>query len=181
MRQAPRQAAEQVSTSDVPAAEAEINGEVSTEEVVSQKVPEAAEATEIPNSFSEILSTDNKIHGNVKLVVSDQLLGILNPGSETQKGERFSYNQIVKGLWTYIREKGLGSGQDHFLPDAALGKVFRLFNQPLERVQIADMKRFFKHHVFFRSTSKNIYNGRDMSWYMAMSETYDISFVNVQT
>ena len=142
---------------------------------MSQKVPEAAEATELPNWFSDILSTDNKIHGNVKLVVSDQLLGILNPGSEIQKGERFSHTLIVRGLWT------IGSDQDHFSPDAALAKVFRLFNKPVERVQFADMKYFFKHHVFFRSTSKNIYNGRDMSWYMACSETYDISFVNVQT
>ena len=180
-RQAARQAAEQVSTSDVPAAEIETNEEdVSTEEVVSQKVPEAAEATELPNWFSDFLSTDNKIHGNVKLVVSDQLLGMLNPGSETQKGERFSHLQIVRGLWTYIREKGLDSGHDHFTPDAALAKVFRQFNQPMERVQFADMKRLFKHHVFFRSTSKNIYNGRDMSWYIQNSEHYDISFVNVQ-
>ena len=179
-RQAARQAAEQISTSDVPAAEAETNeAEISTEEVVSQMVPEAAEATELPKWFSDILSTESKIHGNAKLVVSDQLLGILNPGSEIQKGEKFSHTQIVRGLWTYIREKGLGSGQDYFSPDAMLAKVFRLLHEPMEKVQFADMKYFFQHHVFFKSTSKNIYNGRDMSWYMARSEHYDISFDNV--
>ena len=166
-RKAARQAAEQISTSDVPAAEAEANEEeVSTEEVVSQKVPEAAEATELPKWFTDFLSTDNKIHGNVKLVVSDQLLGILNPCSEVQKGERFSHPQIVKGLWTYIREKELGLGQDYFSTDATLARVFRFQNQPMERVQFADMKRLLQHHVFYRSTSKNIYNGRDLSWYM---------------
>ena len=179
-RQAARQAAEQVSSSDVPAAEAETNEEeMSTEEVV----PEAAEATELPKWFSDFLSTDNKIHGNVKMVVSDQLLDILNPCSEVQKGERFSHSQIVKGLWTYIREKGLGLGQDHFSTDAILAKVFRFQNQPMERVQFSDMKRLLQHHVFYRSTSKNIYNGRDLSWYMTQyaSELYDITFINVQS
>ena len=182
-RKAARQAAEQVSSSDVPAAEVETSEEMSTEEVVPQRVPEAAEATELPKWFSDFLSTDNKIHGNVKMVVSDQLLDILNPCSEVQKGERFSHSQIVKGLWTYIREKDLGLGQDHFSTDATLARVFRFQNQPMERVQFSDMKRLLQHHVFYRSTSKNIYNGRDLSWYMTQyaSELYDISFINVQS
>ena len=119
----------------------------------------------------------------MKLVVSDQLLGILNPGSEIQNGERFSHSQIVKGLWTYIREKGLGLGQDHFSPDVTLARVFRFQNQPMERVQFADMRRLLQHHVFYRSTRKNIYNGRDLSWYMTQyaSELYDISFINIQS
>ena len=64
-----------------------------------------------------------------------------------------------------------------------LAKVFRFQNQPMEQVQFADMKRLLQHHVFYRSTSKNIYNGRDLSWYMTQyaSELYDISFINVQS
>ena len=72
--------------------------EESTEEVEStppqQSVSESE--AEAPEWFKEHFKPDNKLHGNTKVVVSDQLLAILRPGLKMQKGEKFSLPQVVE-------------------------------------------------------------------------------------
>ena len=72
--------------------------EESTEEVESTLPPKivSENEAEAPEWFREQLKPDNKLHGNTKVVESDQLLAILRPGLEMQRGEKFSLPQIVK-------------------------------------------------------------------------------------
>ena len=170
-RKAARQAA--AASSEVSAAEAKTEdvaaAEVKESAPLSKEAQDAAEATEPPNEaekaklFSESLCTENKIHGNVRLVVSDQLLNILQPGIDHHKGENFSHKELVKKLWTYIQERGLSSGSDHFSKDDSLAKVFKLpswviRHGPQDTVQFSEMKRYLKYHVFYRSTKVSIYD-----------------------
>ena len=69
-----------------------------TEEVESPPPPQivSENEAEAPDWFKEHLQPKNKLHCNTKVVVSDQLLSIIRPGLEIQKGEKFSLAQIVK-------------------------------------------------------------------------------------
>ena len=81
-RRAAREAAAEDPASDVPAAEAKMDDDVeSTEEVESPPPPPPQSTSESraepPNWFVELFKTKNKLHGNVKVVVSYPLLRIL--------------------------------------------------------------------------------------------------------
>ena len=146
----------------------------STEKVESPPPPQIVSEyeAEAPEWFKELLRPDVKLHGNTKVVVSDQLLGIIRPGLEVQrdKGEKFSLAQIVKNLWSYICTRGgYSPGSDYFSADENLAKVFRS-----ERVEFSAMKKKFQHHVYHGG--KNIYTGFDIGdWYC---QYFDITFDN---
>ena len=147
----------------------------STEKVESPPPPQIVSESEAeaPEWFKEHLRPDVKLHGNTKVVVSDQLLGIIRPGLEVQrdKGEKFSLAQIVKNLWSYICTRGgYSPGSDYFSADESLAKVFRS-----ERVEFSAMKKKFQHHVYHGG--KNIYTGFDIGdWYC---QYFDITFDNL--
>ena len=172
-RRAAREAAAKViPTSDVPAEEAKTNDDMetsSTAEVDSPPPPQSE--TEPPSWFVEIFKTKNKLHGNVKVVVSDPLLRILRPGKELQRGEKFSHVQIVKGLWNYINVKGVYSpGSDYFATDEELTEIFHS-----EQVQFSELMKRFQHHVCHSGHS--IYSGYPMEILLRFQPK--ISFDNV--
>ena len=66
-------------------------------------------------------------------------------------------------MWTYIQERGLSSGSDHFSKDDSLAKVFKLpswwiKHGPNDTVQFSKMRFFLQYHVFYRSTKISIYD-----------------------
>ena len=145
--------------------------EESTEEVESPQNIVSENEAEAPEWFKEHLKPDNKLHGNTKVVVSDQLLGILRPGLEMQRGEKFSLPQIVKSLWSYISTRGgYSPGSDFFRTDENLAKIFRS-----ERVEFSRMMKKIQHHIYYGG--KSIYTGYDIGgWYC---KQFDISFDNL--
>ena len=147
----------------------------STEEVDVPPPPPPQSASESraepPNWFVDLFKTKNKLHGNVKVVVSDPLLRILRPGEELRRGEKFSHVQIVKGLWKYISDKGVYSpGSDYFATDEALTEIFHS-----EQVQFSEIMKRFQHHVCHSGHS--IYSGYPMEILLRFQPR--ISFDNV--
>ena len=176
-RAAREAAAEQVPASDVPAEEAKMDeDEESTEEVESPPPPQIVSESEaeVPDWFKEHLQPKNKLHGNTKVVVSDQLLSIIRPGSEVQKGEKFSLAQIVKSLWSYIstRTRRDSIGRDYFSMhnDENLMKIFGS-----ERISFSEVKKSIQHHVYHGG--KSIYNGYEIGGWQC--KYFDISFDNL--
>ena len=178
-RAAREAAAEQDPASDVQAAEAKMDEDEEPENTSSTEIVESPPPPQIvseseaeaPNWFKEHLQPDNKLHGNTKVVVSDQLLSILRPGHEAQKGEKFSLAQIVKSLWSYISERGgYSPGSDYFIPDENLAKVFGS-----DRVAFSAVKKKFQHHVYHGG--KSIYTGYEIRGWQC--QYFDISFDNL--
>ena len=146
----------------------------STEEVESTPPPQIVSESEaeVPDWFKEQLQPKNKLHGNTKVVVSDQLLRILRPGSEVQKGEKFSLAQIVKNLWSYISTRRDSIGSDYFSThhDENLRKIFGS-----ERTLFSRVKNTIQHHVYHGG--KSIYTGYEIGgWHC---KHFNISFDNL--
>ena len=156
-RRAARQEAAEASNSDIQAEEARTTEEPTTVEVEkpqpsSQSVSE--NEAEIPKWFTDNISPENKIHGNVKLVVSDQVDRIIMHNG----GDRVSYPQWVRKLWTYISEKcHISQCGGYFLPDAAMIEHFDWKNN---WIKFAEMRSKFRVHVFFNSSRLSIYDQR---------------------
>ena len=173
-RRAAGEAAAEDPASDVPAAEAKMDeDEESTEEVESPPAQQSVSESEAeaPEWFKEHFKPDNKLHGNTKVVVSDQLLAILRPGLKMQKGEKFSLPQVVKSFWNYVsRRGGYSPGSDFFDPDENLTKIFGS-----ERVKFSRMMKLLRHHIYYGG--KSIYTGYDIGgWHC---QHLDISFDNL--
>ena len=154
-RAAREAAAEQVPASDIPAAEAKMDeDEESTEEVESPPPPQIVSEceAEAPEWFREHLKPDIKLYGNTRLVVSNQLFGILRPGLEV-----FSLADCEEFVELLSTRGGYSPGCDFFSTDENLKKIFRS-----ERVDFSamKMKKRFQHHVYHGG--KNICSGYDI-------------------
>ena len=110
---------------------------------------------DVPKMYMDELKPYEKFHGNVKLVVSDQLLSVINPGCDPseQSGQKFTLSEIVKRLWAYISEKG-NVQNDFFTTDATLAGVFPM----KKKFQFREFKYYLQHHVYFSKTHVSVYS-----------------------
>ena len=181
-RKAARAAAEEHSSSSPPAAaQAPVpspgpaaEAEADNDEPPAPAQPSAEEAeeneSEIPKWFSDCISPKNKIHGNVKLVVSDQVDKVITQSN----GERISYSLFVRKFWKHFSKRwlisdsrhvehcGTGSEGKYVFPcldfiHAQEGQ-YEDFEFKNIFIKLADLGAAMKRHVFFNSSHTSIYS-----------------------
>ena len=168
----PPAAAQATVPSPGPAAEAEAPAQSSAEEAEESSPPTnvSESEAEIPKWFSDCISPNNKIHGNVKLVVSDQVDKVITQSN----GERISYSLFVRKFWKHFSKRwlisdsrhvehcGTGSEGKYTFPcldfiHAQEGK-YEDFEFKNIFIKLTDLGDSMKRHVFFNSSHTSIYS-----------------------
>ena len=168
----PPAAAQATVPSPGPAAEAEAPAQSSAEEAEESSPPTnvSESEAEIPKWFSDCISPKNKIHGNVKLVVSDQVDKVITQSN----GERISYSLFVRKFWKHFSKRWLISDSRHVehCGTGSEGKYtfpcldfihaqegeYEDFEFKNIFIKLTDLGDSMKRHVFFNSSHTSIYS-----------------------